>query len=215
MQTRTKWFIALAMTILVNAGIIYAQSAPTSSNLTLTLNGGTITPASFFASGDGGVANNLGVGNSLEVANNIDAGTAYINGHTVVKGQLKVSSGLTSSIQLVNGEGVNFSLADNNAYISRSGTDTLRIGNGTASALTVGSIFIAGTGAGYTTIASTKNNGTISDMSGGDGTATVGASTTCVCSCSAGTPTALTCSLLSTTLTATDATCTAVNYHCF
>lgn len=48
-------------------------------------------------------------------------------------------SGLgVNAVKLANGVGINFSLADNDAYLSRTGTDTLRVGGG------VNSTFIAG-----------------------------------------------------------------------
>ena len=50
-------------------------------------------------------------------------------------------------VNLLNGNIVNFSTADNYAYIIRSATDTLRVGNGTASSFRAG-LYIAGTASG-------------------------------------------------------------------
>lgn len=144
-------------------------------------------------------------------------------GHVVMQGQLKVVAGATSAVQLVNGEGVNFSTADNDAYIIRSAANTLRIGNGTASALSLGVITLGAPAGTASSIANTRNNGTVTLVSGtpSTATATVFGGAICVCApvgttaavAAAGCAVSLSGSTL--TITGPDSVTTSVNYHCF
>lgn len=242
MKTILRFAVGAAFVFLALAGIAQVGGGGTS---TLTLTGGSMSPAELYVSGDAGVANILGVGNHLAVANTIDAGVLLLQAGTAANPAISwaadndntgtglyrsaantvscsVNGALAFSVNtngglLPCGSVMNFCGTDSHAYLYRVSANTLRLGTSAGGGnLTIsGSLVVDGTST-FTGKAnfSAGNSGTISDMAGGDGTATVTSGAVCVCSCSGGVPTAMTCTVATTTLTATDATCTAVTYIC-
>lgn len=92
----------------------------------------------------------LSVNNQFS-ADIVDAGSIYAN--TI---DLRLSAS-ASTVQLSDGAGVNWSVADSDAYITRSTSNTLRAGAGIASVFSAGQYVSGRTGASVAYTASTAN----------------------------------------------------------
>jgi hypothetical protein len=214
---RGELLIAAVACAILAGGLVYSCSDAFAQGVPPPSSGSSFSGsnAGLFSTGDAGVANQLGVGNNLEVKNNIDAGSIIAVVHSVSG----AGSSSNCSIQPYGdpNTGITFPAADTiNTYTAgtlRTQTDAagkfwMTAAADVADLLTT----VTHTATGKSNL--NPNSGVISDMSGGDGTATVTSGARCVCVCGAGSPTALTCAVATTTLTATDATCTSVTYWC-